>query len=338
MRAVVIAALLCAGATAAAQTVTVSGQVVLKEDGQPLGFTTVSVLSQGTQLLTSESGRFLLTNLPPGEVRLRFKRIGFSPRDTTLTVAANDTARLSVQMTRIVIPLPAMLVSGQCTNETPSQPQPKILADLFEQVHQNAERALILLKQKPFVLHVYRVQAIRRGNTLTPGSAATETRSVEYRPYVAGKIVTSEAGSPVFHLPDLANFADTAFTNHHCFRYAGQGRWEADSVIRVEFEPVPWLEKQGDIVGTIYLRAADYQLVGSTIRFNRIPRPLWGTGLEALEVHARYGEIVSGIPTLDEWVLTRKLRQYTRVETGQVFRLEWLDSTKAKVDTVRHRR
>jgi hypothetical protein len=31
----------------------------------------------------------VLTNLPPGEVRLRFRRIGYAPKDTAFTLAAN---------------------------------------------------------------------------------------------------------------------------------------------------------------------------------------------------------------------------------------------------------
>ena len=68
------------GGAAFAQTATVTGQVLLRDADQPLPYTTVSVLSNGTQLLTTETGRFTLANLLPGEVRLRFKRIGFSPR------------------------------------------------------------------------------------------------------------------------------------------------------------------------------------------------------------------------------------------------------------------
>jgi hypothetical protein len=326
--------------SATAQRATVAGEILLKETGQQLGFATVSVASQGTQLLTNESGKFLLLGLPPGQIRLRFKRIGFAPKDTTLSVAANDTARLRIEMTRLVIQLPAMVVSGKCTNEMPLQAQPRILADLFEQVRQNAEQARLLAKQKPFVLHVYRVLGVRRGDRVTPASADTGMRTVDELPYVPRKVLSrDETSGWVFHLPDLANLADTAFTNNHCFRYAGQGRWESDSVIKVDYEPVPWLDKDTDIKGTIYLRVADYQLVGTTTTLNRIPSHFWGAnGLEELTVHARFAEIVSGIPTLDEWVLIRRYRRNTRVETGQVFRLEWLDSTRAKVDTVRRRR
>jgi hypothetical protein len=328
--------MLSVGTSVLAQSPTVSGQVVLKDGGQPLGFTTVSILSDNRQLLTNESGRFLLLGLAPGEVRLRFKRIGFMPKDTTFRIAAGDSARINVEMTRLAIQLPAMMVTGKCTNETPSQPQPQILADLFEQVQQNAERARLLAAQKPFVLHVYRVQGMKRGDRLIPTAIDTGKRSVEYLAYQPRKVVSYDSSAGwVFHLPDLANFADTAFTRTHCFRYAGQGRWESDSVIKVDYEPVPWLDEDTDIVGTMYLRVSDYQLVGTTTKLNRIPRQFWNSQLQELTVHARFGEIVAGIPTLDEWVLTRRYSRNTRVETGQVFRLQWLDSTAAKPDTVR---
>src|SRR3954468_25015903 len=102
-----IALLLCATATTSAGAQAVSGEVLLKEGGQPLGFTTVSILSDNRQLLTNESGKFLLLGLAPGEVRLRFKRIGFAPKDTTLQLASGDTARIRMEMTRLVIQLPA---------------------------------------------------------------------------------------------------------------------------------------------------------------------------------------------------------------------------------------
>src|SRR5262245_28817010 len=100
-----------------AQSSVVRGQVVLHGAGHPLPYTTVSLLSQGTQRLTSDSGVFVLTDLPPGEVRLRFKRIGFTPKDTVVVLAPGGSARIRIEMARLAIQLPAVVVSGRCTNE-----------------------------------------------------------------------------------------------------------------------------------------------------------------------------------------------------------------------------
>jgi hypothetical protein len=78
-------------------------------------------------------------------------------------------------------------------------------------------------------------------------------------------------GAWIIMLPELSDLADTAFTNNHCLWYAGQERLGSDSVIRVDFEPVPWLDKELDLEGSIYLRVDGYQLVGLHTKLNRIP-------------------------------------------------------------------
>ena len=144
-----------------AQSSIVRGQVVLNGDGQPLPYTTVSLLSQGIQRLTSDSGTFVLIDLPPGEVRLRFKRIGFRPKDTVVVLAPGATARIRIEMARLAIRLPEVVVSGRCTNETPFEPTTPFFAELFAQVNENAERMTLLAAAKPFVLRTASVGGFR---------------------------------------------------------------------------------------------------------------------------------------------------------------------------------
>ena len=142
-----------------AQSSVVRGQVVLQGDRQPLPYTTV--MSQGTQRLTTDSGTFALIDLPPGEVRLRFKRIGFAPKDTLVVLAPGEALRIQVEMTPLAISLPTVVVSGRCTNETPFEPKSTILAELFDQVNQHAERMTLLATAKPFVIQVATVGGFR---------------------------------------------------------------------------------------------------------------------------------------------------------------------------------
>jgi hypothetical protein len=325
---------------AAGQGTAVSGQAVLKESGQPLGFTTVSILSDNRQLLTNETGKFFLPGLEPGEVRLRFKRIGFQPTDTTLRLAANDTARLLIEMKRLVIQLPAMMVSGKCTNEAPLEPKPAILTELIDQVHQNAERLQLLARQKPFLMHVFRVNGLRnKDNKIVPTDVDTIIRGpLPVAPYQTKRVIRRDRSDEwVMGLPELPDFADTAFTNNHCFRYAGTTRFESDSAIQVDFEPVPWLDKDVDIEGSMFLRTDGYQLIGLVAKLNKVPPQFRMSGLEEVSVRAKFTELVTGIPVLDEWTLTSRFRKPTlpRVEVGQVFNLKWIDSTATKVDTLR---
>ena len=70
----------------------------------------------------------------------------------------------------------------------------------------------------------------------------------------------------------------------------------------MDFEPVPWLAREVDLEGSIYLRADGYQLVGLVTKLNRIPPQ--NRALQEYVVRARFSEIVSGVPVLSEWTLT----------------------------------
>jgi hypothetical protein len=324
-----------------AQTSIVRGQVVLQGDGQPLPYTTVVLLSQGTGRLTSDSGTFVLADVPPGEVRLRFKRIGFVPKDTLVVLAPGATARIRVEMMRLAIDLPEVVVSGRCTNETPFEPKPGVLAELFDQINQNAERMTLLAIAKPFVMRAASVGGFRdpkkpfvptRVDTLERGPLPV----VRYEPKrVARRGTGSYAGSWLIHMPELPDFADTAFTNNHCFHYAGQTRFETDSVIAVDFDPVPWLDKEVDIKGTIYLRVDGYQLVALVARTNRMPAD--SRHIADYTHQTRFKEVVPGIPVMFEWELRNVFRNGSPpfVQTGKVFDIRWTDSTRVKVDSAR---
>ena len=323
------------------QSSVVRGQVVLQGDGQPLPYTTVTLLSQGTQRLTSDSGTFVLIDLSPGEVRLRFKRIGFAPKDTVVLLAPGATARIRVEMARLAIRLPEVVVSGRCANETPFEPRSPMLADLFDQVNQNAERMALLATAKPFVMRAASVGGFRDPKKpFVPTRLDTVERGplpvVRYEPKrVARRGSGSYAGSWRIYMPELTDFADTAFTNNHCLRYAGQTRFDTDSVIAVEFEPVPWLDKEVDIKGTIYLRVDGYQLVALVARTNRMPPD--SRHIADYTHRTRFKEVVPGIPVGFESEMRNVFRNGSPpfVQTSKVFDIRWADSTRVKVDTAR---
>lgn len=134
------------------------------------------------------------------------------------------------------------------------------------------------------------------------------------------------AGHSVVTLPGVTDLADTAFTNHHCLRYAGQERFGGDSVIRVDFEPVPWVAREVDLVGSSCLRADGeprYQLAGLVTRLNRIPRGM--SRLADYTVRARFRELVGGVPVLAEWELTNTFRGNAPpwVQTGRSIDVQW---------------
>ena len=331
MRIAFLALLLPVGGLTA-QAAVVAGQVFVSDAGQPLPYATVAVASQGRQLLASETGRFQLA-VPAGEVRLRFKRIGFAPKDTVFIVAAGDTARLRIEMTTLVIQLPEMLVSGKCTNETPREPVPGFLSQLLDQVMLNSQTMALLIAEKPFQYRtehtngyldrrdnfsVSRVDTILRTNPLpdTPYKPREVLFRITKGPY---------AGAWGVRNLELADIADTAFTNNHCFRYAGRAKVGSDSVVQVEFVPVPWLDQEIDLNGTLYLKVDGYQIVGSFTRTNRITTGMDRAGLEEYFVESRFKEVVPGVPIIDTWALTNRFRgnRPRFVQRGRVIGIDW---------------
>jgi hypothetical protein len=246
-------------------------------------------------------------------------------------------------MGRLAIQLPEVVVSGRCTDQTPFEPKPPFMVELFDQVMQNAQRLKLLAGVRPLVMHTVMIVSYRNPDgTLEPFSGDSAVRGVlpaiGYRPR---RVVRPERmrGQTVWgvYVPELTDFADTAFVNNHCFRYAGQTRLESDSVIAIDFEPVPWLDKEVDIEGTMYLRADGYQLVSVVARLNRLHRQ--GRHIREYSHRTRFREIEPGIPALFAWEgvnVFHDAKARPVVHTGRVVAIRW-DST-AKADTTRRKR
>ena len=324
---------------ARAQNATVAGDVLLREGGVPLGYITVSVLAQDKHLLTGESGAFLLREVPPGEVRLQFRRIGFAPKDTLLTLAPGDTARIRIAMTRLAIHLPAVVVSGRCTNQTPFEPKPAFMAELFDQVTQNAQRMVLLAQSKPFVMTSVKVGVLRepgKPDTIIESSTATHGPlfSEKYKPGRVVRPITynGRRATGVFP-PELPDFADTAFINNHCFRYAGQTRFADDSVIALDFEPVPRLARVPDLAGTLYLRVDGYQLVGQESHV--VPMRGAVSNLSAYTHRTVFKEIAPGVPVASELELMNVFKngRPSFVQTTRLIDIKWTEPV--KTDTTR---
>jgi hypothetical protein len=326
-----------AGASAQNATIVVR---TTQDNGAPLAFTSVSVAHIGLERLSDERGVIVLRNLPPGKTGVRFRRIGFSPHDTVIDAIAGDTARVVVAMARLAIELPTVVVEGRCTDRTPFEEKPRILAQLFDQVRQNAERLVLLANERPFMIDASQEQGPRKRGGPAPPTQSFTRGPLPDRPYAPAGIIWRMGKTYGVKLPELADLADSAFTNNHCFWYAGQTRFGADSVVQVDFEPVPSLAKGVDLEGSLYLRVDGYRLVGMVTRLNRIPAE-FSRNLVGYATSARFDELVSGIPVLAEWELTNTFRgsaEPTVVATGRVTGIRWLDAPRVDTTGTRPRR
>lgn len=90
----------------------VFGQVV--DEGSGVGVSDVDVVLRGgatSRTISNGEGRFLLSDLPPGEFELRFERIGYQPRTTALTVERGRTVEVLATLSAQPVELEPVQVS-----------------------------------------------------------------------------------------------------------------------------------------------------------------------------------------------------------------------------------
>ena len=96
----------------AAQTGTVTGQVLEQGSLRPVAGAQVSIPAAGMGALANNQGRFLITNVPVGEVTLRVQSIGFATAERTVTVAVGATEAVDFQLESEALGLDEIIVTG----------------------------------------------------------------------------------------------------------------------------------------------------------------------------------------------------------------------------------
>ncbi len=292
--------------TVAAGAAVIIGVVVRQGAGDSLGYSVVSVPATGREQFTNDRGLFSLRELPTGSLRLRIKHIGFTPLDTVIPLRENDTVRVRIALARLVVELPAVHVAGACGTGKPNAKESEALAALFDQVQQNAERYRLLAQSHPFQLKVEHTRGPKRpnGDFVPPLQVDTVMEEgLPPYPYQVGHLThlvlnyTGPGRIPrILTVPTITDFADTAFSNNHCFTYAGRAKVDGVPVLRVDYQPTPSLKKVVDIKGTIYVREDGYQLVRADMELTGVPPELGTTNMKGMRVQATFTEVVPGVP------------------------------------------
>src|SRR5690242_20253608 len=109
--------LLSVQAAAQAQSGAIAGRVTDSTAGAVAG---ASVLLAGTPFgtRTREDGSFRLTNILPGNYRLRVRLLGFAPDSLQVTVAAGQTAQANLQLRALAVTLQSVLAVAHRGGET----------------------------------------------------------------------------------------------------------------------------------------------------------------------------------------------------------------------------
>src|SRR4051812_23321953 len=154
MKRLVALALLVVPAVMAAQentTTVIAGRVVVRGGGS-LPYASVTLNGKNAQFSDS-LGRFQVEGIAAGNVTVRVRRIGFSPAEQVVRVGRGDTVRVTLEMTRLAIQLPAVKTVAQiCTNPgAPGRGADAGLVQLYQELQQNAETFRLLSLAHPYI-------------------------------------------------------------------------------------------------------------------------------------------------------------------------------------------
>ena len=110
----VAAALLLGGPAllSAQDTGTIAGQVLDAASARPLSDAQVYVPGTGVGTLSNATGRFVLLNVPVGQVQVRVDLIGYESQTQTVNLSAGASATVTFQMQQTAISLDELVVTG----------------------------------------------------------------------------------------------------------------------------------------------------------------------------------------------------------------------------------
>lgn len=271
-------AVIVGAATVQAQTL--RGEVRAAETAVRLPYSTVLLEPGFPPRFTDDSGFFRYDALAAGSYRLTARAIGYSPFDTTITVAGEPIVLL-VTLRPLAFELPPVIVAalGPCRRPGPPSPEDEPeLAAIFDQLRETAARFQLLSDGYPFRYWLERrMWDERPGRGESPAAVDTaEYRSNVRRQYRPGNLIEREPkvrGGRVLRLPTLVDLADSTFHRAHCFGLAGVDSLDGRTQWRVDFAPAERL-RSPDVGGTAWLDTDTYQLWRLTLRLTRPERAL----------------------------------------------------------------
>ncbi len=292
-----------------AQRAVISGRVLARGTALPLSYAVVSTPTGSREVFASAEGTYSLRDLIPGRVQVIAKRIGYMPFDTTVVVGVADTVHLDLELSLIAVQLPPIHTFADGCVHPGSVPASYglELAVLFEQMQQNAERHRLFAREYPFTVEFER--------RLTMPEPAIEARFVAFDTvirtgerkwrYAPGKLLGTREYEPgifggtwtTLTLPELPDYADQTFLDNHCFDYSGLEVFNGDSLIRIDFQPLPSI-RTPDVAGVIYLDSKTYRLRSTLISLVNLTKDM-RRRIGGQSVHVEFRDVVPGVPVVD---------------------------------------
>lgn len=91
---------------------TVTGSVVEGGSLRPLAGVQVHIPGSSVGTLTNAAGRYILSNVPAGQVTIRAQMIGFGTEESTVTLSSGESVALNFELTQEALALDEVIVTG----------------------------------------------------------------------------------------------------------------------------------------------------------------------------------------------------------------------------------
>lgn len=295
----------------------VTVRVITALEGAPLGYSVVAMPTLDVERFTSSAGVVVMPVPAPGQVRLRVKRLGFTPKDTTITVTDAPVQSVTVALARVSFRLDAVRVVGwpPCKRPGLHEDTDAQVRGVVDQLRQNAERYRLLTRSYPFVYTVRR----EFGHMGSDGSVVLEsadgivvagTPDWTYRPgTLVGRDPARAGGARgpwVMRIPSIGDLADDSFIESHCFHVAGVEEKEGRRLLRLDIIAAERL-KSADVTVVAWLDPQDFQLRHATFTLTKPPAQV--PGLLALSSRVSYVELIPFVPVLQLTIAESTVRE-----------------------------
>ncbi len=278
----------------------VTGLVRDIETGQPVRYALVLIGEQDARAFTSESGRFSLAGIDPGEHSLQVRQIGYAPLTLLLRVVREDfapsPAPLVIEVRRQALVLPEVIVTATVCLDPRKQEHSVEAQAILDQAVTNGERLLAMAREYPLVssFEVLRAGFTAQDSALWFRWDTLTSRSEETEGYRRGRVMVARAGRPaVIQYFLTSDIAKKEFRDNHCLWVRGEEVLDSVRVIRIDFAPAERIGST-DWEGSIFLHAGTGLLWRSRAALTKVPRNARG-GLVSASCEVTYTEIV---PTL----------------------------------------
>jgi hypothetical protein len=232
---------------------TVTGEVVSALSGRPIPFVLITLERPRTEFFSSESGRFVLPPLEPGEYHLRVRQLGYQPLEVVLAVGGAAPQLLRLALSPMPLQLPTLIATA-CVSASELDSSARAVLDAASE---SARRLAILQREYPYVARyaTLRELSTRDGRVLGRMPGVVEFKSWEQDTYRPGKAISDRGRNP----PHIEYFTATAvlsddFRETHCFRFGGIDSAGPEPLFRLEFEPLTTL-RGADWAGELELDA-----------------------------------------------------------------------------------